>query len=111
MCRRCAACLHQWPQGSSTSAGCTDILMNKTTCLQKGSDSQSLTVVFGKCQIELKYSIILCGDSRTVSRTAYSQSHRRCIRRRKCTASRSEEHTSELQSHHDLVCRLLLEKK
>src|SRR5437667_7913048 len=26
-------------------------------------------------------------------------------------ANRSEEHTSELQSHHDLVCRLLLEKK
>src|SRR3970282_2970139 len=24
---------------------------------------------------------------------------------------RSEEHTSELQSHHDLVCRLLLEKQ
>src|SRR5437773_6882271 len=24
-------------------------------------------------------------------------------------ADRSEEHTSELQSHHDLVCRLLLE--
>src|SRR5437773_2965883 len=24
-------------------------------------------------------------------------------------SSRSEEHTSELQSHHDLVCRLLLE--
>src|SRR5438034_4309406 len=27
------------------------------------------------------------------------------------TYSRSEEHTSELQSHSDLVCRLLLEKK
>src|SRR5208283_6214037 len=26
-------------------------------------------------------------------------------------AKRSEEHTSELQSHHDLVCQLLLEKK
>src|SRR5436190_16883402 len=26
-------------------------------------------------------------------------------------ATRSEEHTSELQSHSDLVCRLLLEKK
>src|SRR5438034_3147406 len=26
-------------------------------------------------------------------------------------APRSEEHTSELQSHSDLVCRLLLEKK
>src|SRR5574343_1725208 len=28
-----------------------------------------------------------------------------------CGIHRSEEHTSELQSHHDLVCRLLLEKK
>src|SRR5260221_8173821 len=27
------------------------------------------------------------------------------------TSQRSEEHTSELQSHSDLVCRLLLEKK
>src|SRR5437773_3303651 len=27
------------------------------------------------------------------------------------TFPRSEEHTSELQSHHELVCRLLLEKK
>src|SRR5438034_6223516 len=27
------------------------------------------------------------------------------------TDERSEEHTSELQSHSDLVCRLLLEKK
>src|SRR5437773_3013445 len=31
--------------------------------------------------------------------------------RHRLTAIRSEEHTSELQSHHDLVCRLLLEKK
>src|SRR5436190_6510390 len=30
---------------------------------------------------------------------------------RRRDASRSEEHTSELQSHSDLVCRLLLEKK
>src|SRR5436190_11875741 len=29
----------------------------------------------------------------------------------KITEHRSEEHTSELQSHSDLVCRLLLEKK
>src|SRR5436190_15499567 len=28
-----------------------------------------------------------------------------------CAGLRSEEHTSELQSHSDLVCRLLLEKK
>src|SRR5437588_9731463 len=30
---------------------------------------------------------------------------------RAANAQRSEEHTSELQSHSDLVCRLLLEKK
>src|SRR5438034_1823417 len=29
---------------------------------------------------------------------------------RNCWPMRSEEHTSELQSHSDLVCRLLLEK-
>src|SRR5207237_9147261 len=28
-----------------------------------------------------------------------------------CAVARSEEHTSELQSHLNLVCRLLLEKK
>src|SRR5574343_1246686 len=31
--------------------------------------------------------------------------------RRTSPSLRSEEHTSELQSHHDIVCRLLLEKK
>src|SRR5471032_3460770 len=38
---------------------------------------------------------------------------RRSRRRGRSTrrTPRSEEHTSELQSHHDLVCRLLLEKK
>src|SRR5438132_11898217 len=32
-------------------------------------------------------------------------------RNRFLRSTRSEEHTSELQSHSDLVCRLLLEKK
>src|SRR5260221_9035131 len=34
-----------------------------------------------------------------------------CCSRDLTTEMRSEEHTSELQSHSDLVCRLLLEKK
>src|SRR5207249_9354617 len=38
---------------------------------------------------------------------ALASTHRPCSR----TPSRSEEHTSELQSRFDLVCRLLLEKK
>src|SRR5438034_3116766 len=33
------------------------------------------------------------------------------VRGLRADAARSEEHTSELQSHSDLVCRLLLEKK
>src|SRR5699024_11580053 len=33
------------------------------------------------------------------------------VRNERLGASRSEEHTSELQSRFDLVCRLLLEKK
>src|SRR5436190_4484028 len=37
--------------------------------------------------------------------------HRSVRRRGAHLLSRSEEHTSELQSHSDLVCRLLLEKK
>src|SRR2546430_12956983 len=34
-----------------------------------------------------------------------------CEGRLSCSAKRSEEHTSELQSQSNLVCRLLLEKK
>src|SRR5215204_7307022 len=36
---------------------------------------------------------------------------RMTIASRSLSLARSEEHTSELQSHSDLVCRLLLEKK
>src|SRR5207237_9824164 len=35
----------------------------------------------------------------------------RCVREHVLSTTRSEEHTSELQSHLNLVCRLLLEKK
>src|SRR5438067_7513695 len=44
------------------------------------------------------------------NRSAGVFAHRRRACRRNCLA-RSEEHTSELQSRFDLVCRLLLEKK
>src|SRR5260221_6570598 len=51
-----------------------------------------------------------------VERTRLQVSHACLIRVRPLddhgvVAHRSEEHTSELQSHSDLVCRLLLEKK
>src|SRR2546427_6005655 len=52
-------------------------------------------------------------DPRTGARID-SASHRHAHadpRERQCDATRSEEHTSELQSQSNLVCRLLLEKK
>src|SRR5436190_5988729 len=45
-----------------------------------------------------------CATSRSTSRS-------RPVSASTSWVSRSEEHTSELQSHSDLVCRLLLEKK
>src|SRR5438034_2336608 len=49
-------------------------------------------------------------------RSSHALSHQRSIRSESAAITarlrvRSEEHTSELQSHSDLVCRLLLEKK
>src|SRR5438034_9871563 len=50
-----------------------------------------------------------------VPRSAFSAASLPCLRRQQAGEpdgrQRSEEHTSELQSHSDLVCRLLLEKK
>src|SRR5437588_9734945 len=56
-------------------------------------------------------------DTKSVRRRASSYSRRSWTRAVTMSpavspsAPRSEEHTSELQSHSDLVCRLLLEKK
>src|SRR5436190_14740366 len=44
-------------------------------------------------------------------RTADALNRLEQLVRFRASAVRSEEHTSELQSHSDLVCRLLLEKK
>src|SRR5260221_6764450 len=46
-------------------------------------------------------AIVRAGSVRPPGRSQRERSH----------LTRSEEHTSELQSHSDLVCRLLLEKK
>src|SRR5690349_23378140 len=48
---------------------------------------------------------------RPVSGRCVAQRPQRLVAVRGPAATRSEEHTSELQSRRDLVCRLLLEKK
>src|SRR6266513_5753714 len=61
--------------------------------------------------LSLHDALPICEDAdiaaaaRVCARTGYSNSGQSCI------SVRSEEHTSELQSRFDLVCRLLLEKK
>src|SRR2546430_5553462 len=49
----------------------------------------------------------LIGTTVAICAPEFGSTSRRC----RTTASRSEEHTSELQSQSNLVCRLLLEKK
>src|SRR5260221_8908190 len=48
---------------------------------------------------------------RSEAPTAHAPAPRPGLHRCVSRTVRSEEHTSELQSHSDLVCRLLLEKK
>src|SRR2546421_9700328 len=63
----------------------------------RNSSSSSICAISDGCEEEL--SGIPCGVRLvTIASSRY-------------TDSRSEEHTSELQSRSDLVCRLLLEKK
>src|SRR5258708_9014815 len=52
-----------------------------------------------------------CGQSQVVRGYAHHRCHTRLGKGRAPLESRSEEHTSELQSPDHLVCRLLLEKK
>src|SRR5438477_2989126 len=52
-----------------------------------------------------------CSATRAASRSCGSWHGRQRARRVQGRPQRSEEHTSELQSHVNLVCRLLLEKK
>src|SRR5438132_7710111 len=63
------------------------------------------------------YTTLFRSPPRSTGTTIRASASRRAMSCRDTKASmagsaeRSEEHTSELQSHSDLVCRLLLEKK
>src|SRR2546430_8345763 len=55
-------------------------------------------------------AVPLCANRNTASRKSVGHPEVD-LRGRHCQETRSEEHTSELQSQSNLVCRLLLEKK
>src|SRR5699024_11767457 len=52
----------------------------------------------------------VCYSSRVYDLDFHTRDRRLAVVSRHSTLERSEEHTSELQSRFDLVCRLLLEK-
>src|SRR5260370_39890616 len=53
----------------------------------------------------------ICGCNDAVDMGPFRRSKYSMVRANTVCIARSEEHTSELQSHLNLVCRLLLEKK
>src|SRR5437773_9761249 len=79
-----------WP-GYKTSAGVDPILLAQFPLLEEALIALGVVVW---PMVELEADDALAGAASSLS-----------------AIKRSEEHTSELQSHHDLVCRLLLEKK
>src|SRR5690242_21522189 len=72
------------------------------------------TTLFRSCfcgaALDSKASAAACGSGLASTRCVCVARNRRYASRI-CGCFRSEEHTSELQSHVNLVCRLLLEKK
>src|SRR5438034_8059334 len=71
----------------------TSVIPLGTQTMTRGDERRSAA-------LRMKYRSI----SSVISKSAITPCH-------PAAAARSEEHTSELQSHSDLVCRLLLEKK
>src|SRR5438132_2642496 len=63
----------------------------------------------GRPRVHQLRSRLLCFAAAALAHSGPGVPGRR--RRQARSQRRSEEHTSELQSHSDLVCRLLLEKK
>src|SRR5690349_22273560 len=72
------------------------------------ASAPSLHVDRGRAAGASTTTLVGAKDAPPFSRTPYSSPG---TARRPSTLRRSEEHTSELQSRRDLVCRLLLEKK
>src|SRR5690349_22730655 len=82
-----------------------------TTLFRSPSDPNFLHVRYGLCAQPLSLELVP-PDSTPIDQVdpaAASALHRLLVVHR--LQPRSEEHTSELQSRRDLVCRLLLERK
>src|SRR5258706_11889978 len=84
----------------------TPLFLSQEDSMDKSPTSPPLQSVDQKREADLRGWINWLDTWRVCANTACERA--RCCRGK---ASRSEEHTSELQSLTNLVCRLLLEKK
>src|SRR5699024_12146677 len=78
-------------------------------CHQAGATSFRLATTVGERELLWKGRKMALASMGRLAPNYYL--HDTVVPRTKLTQTRSEEHTSELQSRFDLVCRLLLEKK
>src|SRR6267378_505484 len=94
-----------------------DALIRRSTMSREGSNGRQIR--FGRFVIDLGSVQAVAGEEQVqltptefkLLRTLAGEPGRVFTRDDLLTGVRSEEHTSELQSRRDLVCRLLLEKK
>src|SRR5206468_11458486 len=91
--------LHSFPTRRSSDLIPADLLI-RDSLLRLGLNHDLVVIGIGKETFRDSNKHVSGGDQ-------YQNAE--CQRQR--TVARSEEHTSELQSRSDLVCRLLLEKK
>src|SRR5436190_9933253 len=90
------------PMIQALSRGCAIFASTRSSVVRTAA-----TGTCGSIDFTIERSVASAARGETVVRNAtYCGVHGLCSMSR-----RSEEHTSELQSHSDLVCRLLLEKK
>src|SRR5690606_42027750 len=95
------------PPDIGSSVSCTDAAITQTPTL---SLHDALPIYLPERSHEL--AILWEGDEPgDVRRLTYGELHAEVVRMANALKARSEEHTSELQSRENLVCRLLLEKK
>jgi len=88
-----------------------DMSLSAQAKVLRALQENKITRVGGDKEIKVNVRIIAATNKKLQQEIASRNFREDLFHRLSVIVLRSEEHTSELQSHHDLVCRLLLEKK
>src|SRR5699024_11800399 len=76
-----------------------------------GFDEAHLDIELGELGLPVGPEVFVSEAARDLVVAFQARDHQQLLEQLRRLRQRSEEHTSELQSRFDLVCRLLLEKK